>query len=365
MTEIYDDVRWQEIRRTILLRDEYSCQACGCGTKTLQVHHKRYNRKGEIWDSAEEDLQTLCKDCHKRLGHHPKGGIWWKLPELKTHICLAVEHCPQCASESFEESGNFITCAECKAVLPVPRNTSPEFFCNAGMISLINRLLGVPINVVYLAGKMNSSYRDFLIGGRYSGVNHSYFWDIVRECIPKEDWESDFDWPVVPSAIFTREGFECLGFCGPYWVPGGNMECHGHNSGKVNHGTLETENIEDSGFLSVETVACLKNKKRPSIFRRCKDAIKKADLWFAWIDSPDVYGTLVELGQVNQMKLEEVRNGTRGKVIVVAFSNGLKESIRDDMWFGAEAADIRILADNPHDAWVELWSGKYEFGLQE
>jgi 5-methylcytosine-specific restriction endonuclease McrA len=62
----YRDVRWMELRNSILIRDGYKCQACK-GVEDLQVHHVKYVRGGKIWDSPAKDLVTLCRECHKKV----------------------------------------------------------------------------------------------------------------------------------------------------------------------------------------------------------------------------------------------------------------------------------------------------------
>lgn len=59
------DPRWQRLRLEILQRDDFSCQSCGSNTETLHVHHLNYTGYNP-WDAPENDLITLCEDCHKR-----------------------------------------------------------------------------------------------------------------------------------------------------------------------------------------------------------------------------------------------------------------------------------------------------------
>jgi len=52
----------QRIRERILLRDEYTCQKCGCVTVDLQIDHVVPLALG----GAESDVnrQCLCRKCH-------------------------------------------------------------------------------------------------------------------------------------------------------------------------------------------------------------------------------------------------------------------------------------------------------------
>ena len=50
-------------RETILHRDNYTCQCCGKKNCRLEVHHIKFKSNGGTDD--EENLITLCKECHK------------------------------------------------------------------------------------------------------------------------------------------------------------------------------------------------------------------------------------------------------------------------------------------------------------
>lgn len=64
-------------RSAILHRDNYTCQCCGKKNCRLEVHHIKFKSNGGTDD--EENLITLCEDCHKKvhdgiitLGKKPK-----------------------------------------------------------------------------------------------------------------------------------------------------------------------------------------------------------------------------------------------------------------------------------------------------
>lgn len=54
---------WRRKRETILLRDKYTCQACGTVTSDLEVDHIINIARGGNDDDA--NLQALCAPCHK------------------------------------------------------------------------------------------------------------------------------------------------------------------------------------------------------------------------------------------------------------------------------------------------------------
>lgn len=61
---------WDKKRRKRLMIDGYACVRCGRKSRELHVHHKTYERLGR---ERMEDLETLCKRCHKR-----EHGLLWR-----------------------------------------------------------------------------------------------------------------------------------------------------------------------------------------------------------------------------------------------------------------------------------------------
>ncbi|MCX2816489.1 MULTISPECIES: HNH endonuclease [Pseudomonas] len=54
---------WRRIRDRILLRDQYTCRACGLVTKDLEVDHIINVAEGGSDDDS--NLQALCVPCHQ------------------------------------------------------------------------------------------------------------------------------------------------------------------------------------------------------------------------------------------------------------------------------------------------------------
>lgn len=107
------DPKWQKKRLKILERDGFACVACGETEKTLHVHHKKYYGKNP-WSVSDDDLQTLCDTCHKLLGKHPKGGIWWS-GHFDGEFGVGIGfcgHCPECGCE-MKDKGSFVKCPSC------------------------------------------------------------------------------------------------------------------------------------------------------------------------------------------------------------------------------------------------------------
>ena len=65
-SELLQDPRWQKKRVDILQRDNFTCQHCGSTEKSLQVHHLRYQKWKKPWEYDNDELLTLCCDCHEK-----------------------------------------------------------------------------------------------------------------------------------------------------------------------------------------------------------------------------------------------------------------------------------------------------------
>lgn len=58
---------WHAVRQWALLVDRHRCRECGRGGRgiTLDVHHRTYEH---LWAERPEDLETLCRQCHREKG---------------------------------------------------------------------------------------------------------------------------------------------------------------------------------------------------------------------------------------------------------------------------------------------------------
>jgi NAD-dependent SIR2 family protein deacetylase len=52
-------------------RDNFTCQLCFSTTETLHVHHLAYEGLYP-WDTPDNNLITLCEECHKKLENDKK-----------------------------------------------------------------------------------------------------------------------------------------------------------------------------------------------------------------------------------------------------------------------------------------------------
>jgi hypothetical protein len=72
------DPRWQRKRLEIMARDDFSCRFCGEKGNPLHVHHAKYSEYP--WETANDDLFTLCEDCHSLI----EGGIKKEISDLNS-----------------------------------------------------------------------------------------------------------------------------------------------------------------------------------------------------------------------------------------------------------------------------------------
>lgn len=122
---------------------------------------------------------------------------------------------------------------------------------------------------------------------------------------------SNTRWP-----ILRREIFDTHDYTGPFFA-----SCdHGCYHGDDEHG-----NAASGAQCEHDALA-----NRPTVQRWCLEAIQVSDLLFAWIDSLDCYGTIVEIGYAAAL----------GKRIWVAGPRNFR-----DMWFAYQAAHLTWRTD--------------------
>lgn len=184
-------------------------------------------------------------------------------------------------------------------------------------------LLGREIKTVYLAGRISNGQGDWR-----------------REIVP--DWHvgsgkgsmySNLD----PDDIANGNDVACLPggrtlvYAGPYWLD----TLGGHGGGDGPHAVGKPEYEEHVGM----TGASVNNPEQ--VIQFCCQCISEADLLFAWLDSRDCHGTLVEIGLALAM----------GKIIVVTAPEKDRE-----LWFACAAAHYFIVAESAGKAWNKLWN---------
>ena len=197
---------------------------------------------------------------------------------------------------------------------------------------------GEVIKSFYLAGKITgTTWRDSIVPD-WSEENHSRsYWEAYEEyesfkTLSEEDG-SYKTWSVVLNAC-TACGVN-LHYTGPWWKDqlghGSSADSrhpHGYSQcvqGEIKSSEIESLRVEVSGAIQV--------------------AIQRADLVFAWIDGPDCYGTILEIGYARAMD----------KAVVVAFSEEFASTeAAHEMWLLTKWG-YYIEDKTPEKAWNQFW----------
>lgn len=172
---------------------------------------------------------------------------------------------------------------------------------------------------VYLAGKIaKNDWRHRIVSGLRDVSGRDY--DLPATA-----------WPVLRCCIAGRHHYS-----GPFFISCDHGCAHGDNK----HGAAATADgccpdCDDqhgmSGCIEVDSRGLQKQR----VVQLCLDGIVLCDLFFAWIDASDCFGTIAELGYAK----------AQGKRIVVGLSRPFQ-----DMWFASQMADEVIDAPSPEFA---------------
>lgn len=152
---------------------------------------------------------------------------------------------------------------------------------------------------VYLAGKIRSpegDWRDELLGGRRTVWDDKYRrhrsiakWDVEvpEDVVWGDEWDPTggiVPWRTLPGIVLGTHDY-----VGPY-----RQSITGEHVDTSNVGDWHgIEARGEHGFMHED------NQER--VYNRCRDAINRADLVFAVINSPDAYGTIVEIAWASLM----------------------------------------------------------------
>ena len=92
----YQDERWKERARQIRELDGHKCALCGA-TGLLHVHHLSYPPAPyHLWESRDDELVTLCPDCHKKVHESP----------FRPYLSEDRQICNYMDVEEYEKMGN-------------------------------------------------------------------------------------------------------------------------------------------------------------------------------------------------------------------------------------------------------------------
>lgn len=93
------DPRWQKKRLEVMNRDNFTCQVCGNGLNNgvpLNVHHIKYKPNADPWEYADNNLLTLCEECHRKAHN---GEITLKLPRNNKAGIVYFRYLFKCTDE--------------------------------------------------------------------------------------------------------------------------------------------------------------------------------------------------------------------------------------------------------------------------
>jgi hypothetical protein len=205
--------------------------------------------------------------------------------------------------------------------------------------------------VLYFAGKVGGSadWRCQILGkhtpvtaafrdgtvvevgyGGYRDEDYDHYKNFKLPVLHAEAYEKharrtrSLGWPV----ITFEDGFA---YSGPYYrdLWGG-------------HGV---ENGSSEGIVHATDAGRLEDYQREVVRVMCLEGVRKATHVFAWLDSPDAYGTLYELGVAAE----------RGVPVLAALSrNGRDWGIEEDFWFALGASNVTRLGafEDPETAFA-------------
>lgn len=193
---------------------------------------------------------------------------------------------------------------------------------------------GKRVRKFYLAGKITGHDWRAQIVPEWSEENHSttYYLSGVPDSRGKL-WE-------VVIAISEAETGVFLDYVGPWWYD--DCGCgHGSSTGtKSPHAYVSRtgDQYDDAEEKAVEV-----RMARGVVAGLVEEAVNDADMMFAWIDSDDCLGTMLELG----MAL------ARGIPVVVASPASFSQ---DETWLVRRFADFNVTADSAGEAWTKFWA---------
>jgi hypothetical protein len=127
---------WKTLRKSLIEERGGYCERCGSKDKSFHIHHLTYDRIGQ---ELPEDLQVLCKDCHKNEHDgrifNQSGGFLVSADHMAAKYLELIDSCPSAAklfywmgmnSQRDEDTGEcFADASQTKALkqLGMPRKT--------------------------------------------------------------------------------------------------------------------------------------------------------------------------------------------------------------------------------------------------
>lgn len=199
---------------------------------------------------------------------------------------------------------------------------------------------------IYLAGKITAwskgceDWRFDIVPSLTYAVERGWLNELLS---PPDEWH------YLPQAIFGR-----FHYVGPFFTDLEDFAC-GHGAGLTAfpHGL----NPEESRWWKHGADTPI---VRRMVTQLCLKAIRRADLVFAWIDTPDCYGTLFELGYAKalgkRLAVYFAQDAFLGKETTRPYPYGDEEDVPDplfELWFTYCACQGQIAHGTPTEALQE------------
>ncbi len=288
---------WALLRSAVQKRCGGVCERCFVNSMDV-CHHMTYVR---LYKELLEDLQGMCDACHKF--EHAKSDY-----DPRQHLPIVIPWC------------------------------------------------GSKVKSFYLAGKISgTSWRSEIVSGWHRDHQSK---DPSPQYLAVES-QDEGHWEVAADAcqVLGRD----LHFTGPWWRdsdgflqghgPGGRCSMWPHGQDIAYSWCSDGEIVDDDKLDGTETpigafaASCsseqmetLKNQIHSCVYR----AISQSDFLFAWIDSMDCYGTIMEIGLAKAMN----------KPIAVAVD--VRLPVRE-LWLVLHGTYM-VKASDAKDGWDYFWS---------
>lgn len=182
--------------------------------------------------------------------------------------------------------------------------------------------------IIYFAGKIGKrDWRTELFGPRIGG------------CHPDEAFD-------VRHSIYMDEFI----YGGPFFVA-----CdHGCGHGAARHGVGIETNFDEGGRhpISEGAAACFEhylprdqlNDIRGKVHGLCGERIRRANRVFAFINEPDCFGTLAEVGMANAM----------GKSLTIGLGPNITPELEKELWFVIRSATAGVYRGTAQAVWARF-----------
>lgn len=144
--ELLKTPEWKNRRKEILLRDEEKCTKCNCNSTlkiwgqpvkgmqilgktvnnksiiepifgekhiSLHVHHKLYVIERSPWNYGDEELITLCFECHMKEHENVVIPVYFRETDLSIATSPNIISCPKCGGDGHLPEYNYYKSGQC------------------------------------------------------------------------------------------------------------------------------------------------------------------------------------------------------------------------------------------------------------